>query len=311
MDLSHQYFLIVAEEQSITQAAKRLFVSQQCISIHIKKLEQMYNAELFQRRPIFKLTPEGQALRKTLLRQRVLDDALAEELNEIHHKKINRIRVGLHHTRAGLLLPKVIPAFQKEFPEATIEVYQGNTRSFEAMLVDRRLDLFLGTDTEEQSEFYYNFSQEEPMFLVATSGCLHKYRLDSAISSHKLLATQLSQLPFICNPVGSYFQEKIDKWFNDNNLKLNRKIVITTVQVQLLLAAESLGACFCPKMFMKILANLNQNAIKEENILIPIKVSDCNLSTTLSVITHRDAYWSPILQKFSELFKHELSKSLN
>ena len=62
MNISLRYFLVVAEEMSISRAAEKLFVTQQCISSHIKKLEQLYQAELFIRRPTFQLTPEGQAL---------------------------------------------------------------------------------------------------------------------------------------------------------------------------------------------------------------------------------------------------------
>ena len=45
MNTSMQYFLVVAEELSISRAAERLYVSQQCVSSHIKKLEQQYRVE--------------------------------------------------------------------------------------------------------------------------------------------------------------------------------------------------------------------------------------------------------------------------
>ena len=64
MNISLEYFLTVAEERSITRAAEKLFVSQQCVSSHIKKLEQIYQAELFARRPVFRLMPEGEGLRQ-------------------------------------------------------------------------------------------------------------------------------------------------------------------------------------------------------------------------------------------------------
>ena len=71
MNISMQYFLVVAEELSISRAAERLYVSQQCVSSHIKKLEQQYCVELFVRKPAFCLTEEGKALQRSLLRQKV------------------------------------------------------------------------------------------------------------------------------------------------------------------------------------------------------------------------------------------------
>ena len=41
-NISLQYFITAAEEQNITQAAAKLFISQQALSGHIKKLEKAY-----------------------------------------------------------------------------------------------------------------------------------------------------------------------------------------------------------------------------------------------------------------------------
>lgn len=153
MNISMQYFLVVAEELSISHAAERLYVSQQCVSSHIKKLEQQYCVELFVRKPAFCLTEEGKALQRSLLRQKVLESSLAKEMNEIRGQRTNRVRAGIHNTRAGLLLPLVIRQFQKSFPNVVVEVYQGSTNEFETMLLNGNLDIFIATDTMERPEF--------------------------------------------------------------------------------------------------------------------------------------------------------------
>ena len=99
MNTSMQYFLVVVEELSISRAAERLYVSQQCVSSHIKKLEQQYRVELFTRKPVFSLTEEGKALERSLLRQKVLESSLAEEMNAIRGQRTNRVRAGIHNTR--------------------------------------------------------------------------------------------------------------------------------------------------------------------------------------------------------------------
>ena len=178
MNISLEYFLTVAEERSITRAAEKLFVSQQCVSSHIKKLEQIYQAELFARRPVFRLTPEGEALRQNLLRQRVLESALTEELGELRQQRINRIRVGIHNTRASLILPSVIRNFHQIFPDVQIKIHQRNTSTFETMLLNGDLDLFLATDTRERPEFRCTFLQREQIILMATRRFLRE--VDSA-----------------------------------------------------------------------------------------------------------------------------------
>lgn len=310
MNISLHYFLVVAEELSISRAAEKLFVSQQCISSHIKKLEQTYQAELFLRRPVFQLTQEGEALRRNLLRQRVLEDALAEELGELKEQRINQVRIGIHNTRASLLLPSVISNFRQSFPDVLIEIHQGDTSTFEAMLLGGKLDLFLATDTVEQPEFSCSFLQKEQIFLVATVDFLKQHVMESVISSRRISCVQLSQFPFISSPANSYLQTKIDAWLTERKIAICKKIIVSTYQIQLMLASENMGACFCPQMFLQMAAALNQTTL-QDNHLIPITVEDFNLSTELSVITHRDAYQSSILRKFSTIFKQAISSSLN
>lgn len=55
-----EYFLTLAEEKNITHAAKRLYVSQQCLSAYLKELEEEYGVQLFYRKPQFMLTPAGE-----------------------------------------------------------------------------------------------------------------------------------------------------------------------------------------------------------------------------------------------------------
>lgn len=42
MNISLEYFLAVAEEESISRAAERVMVSQQDMSNHIRRLEKQY-----------------------------------------------------------------------------------------------------------------------------------------------------------------------------------------------------------------------------------------------------------------------------
>ncbi|HBN80503.1 MAG TPA: LysR family transcriptional regulator, partial [Ruminococcaceae bacterium] len=48
MKQSFKIFLLTAEEMSISRAAKRAYVTQQCVSDHIKRLEDEYGVALFE-----------------------------------------------------------------------------------------------------------------------------------------------------------------------------------------------------------------------------------------------------------------------
>ena len=61
---SLKYFLAVAEEQNITKAAEKLFISQQALSGHITRLEKELGVRLFDRQPSLALTYAGRELKK-------------------------------------------------------------------------------------------------------------------------------------------------------------------------------------------------------------------------------------------------------
>lgn len=309
MNVSMQYFLVVAEELSISRAAEKLYVSQQCVSSHIKKLEQYYRVELFTRRPVFRLTEEGEALRRNLRRQTVLETALVEEIGAIKGQRANRIRAGIHNTRAGLLLPIVISGFRKSFPDVVVEIYQGSTSEFETMLLNGSLDIFIATDTEERPEFRCLFLRKEQNYLVSTVSLLEKRGMGSVAASHKIEAMQLTKLPFISSPSGSYLQTKIDHWMDERRIEIQKNIVVGTYRTQLLLAAQNAGVCFCPQMFFPLISDLNRNALGKD-YLIPITVEGLDIPTELSVIVHRDAYQSEILSAFSASLKYAISMAL-
>ena len=72
-------FLLAAEELNFSRAAERAFVTQQCLSDHIKRLEEMYHVTLFQRKPRLQLTPEGHAMLRYLSRMQALEDSMINE----------------------------------------------------------------------------------------------------------------------------------------------------------------------------------------------------------------------------------------
>lgn len=76
MLISFKMFMAVVEEMSISRAAARSFVTQQCVSDHVKRIEEEYGVTLFNRRPRLSLTPAGEEMYKTLCRISELESNL-------------------------------------------------------------------------------------------------------------------------------------------------------------------------------------------------------------------------------------------
>lgn len=61
---NYQYFLVLAEEHSISRAAEKLFITPQSLSKYLTNLEQELGVLLFRRKPSLTLTPAGELLLK-------------------------------------------------------------------------------------------------------------------------------------------------------------------------------------------------------------------------------------------------------
>ena len=74
MKPAFEAFLAVAEKMSVTRASEDLHVTQQCVSDHIRRLEQEYGVRLFERRPKLQLTDAGLLMQKSLQSIRIIEE---------------------------------------------------------------------------------------------------------------------------------------------------------------------------------------------------------------------------------------------
>ena len=124
------YITAVADERSVTEAAKRLYISQPSLSYILTKTEQELGVKLFDRKKTpLTLTYAGEVYvehAKEILRIR---DNMKRELSDIGHGKKGRINLGIPNERAGYMLAKVMPLFKEQYPN--IEIHLVESRSAE------------------------------------------------------------------------------------------------------------------------------------------------------------------------------------
>jgi DNA-binding transcriptional LysR family regulator len=120
MDLLRS-FATVAEVRGFTMAGQLLGRSQPAISLQIKRLEELIEAQLFNRGgPQLELTQTGERMLTYASRILALND---EALAELTRPTIaGRIRFGIPSEFATALLPKVLGRFTQAYPAVTLEI---------------------------------------------------------------------------------------------------------------------------------------------------------------------------------------------
>lgn len=306
MNTGMKYFLVLAEEGSISAAAQRLFVTQQAFSEQMKRLETACGAVLFIRRPRFALTPAGEALLATLREVRILEEGLDARLREIREKGVGHLRMGIHSTRARVLLPQVLERFRAAYPHVELSFCHDDTRELEKRLLGGDLDLFFGVDARELPEFQSIQLAREPIRLAVSRELLgRQLGWDAADLPAVLTPAQLGELDLIFSPSHSNFQAKVDEFLRGQRITPRTAITIPDFEVQLQLAARGLGACFYPRMMLPKLAELNAAG---ENCLVSLPVQGLTQTSRLALVLHRRTYRSEYLQLLLELLREEFAR---
>lgn len=168
MDLKQlRYFTTVAEEGTISAAAKKLFMSQPPLSTQMKLLEQELGCSLFERgQKHIRLTETGRLLydrAQTLLR---MEASMRQDVEACARTEKDTIRIGVVSsvicTRAG----EWISDFLKKNDGVTIEITESNTYSLIEKLRTDQIHAALVRTPFPENEFRVHSLAHEKMIAV-------------------------------------------------------------------------------------------------------------------------------------------------
>ena len=175
MNTNEELFLLLAEELNFSRAAKKAFISQQCLSAHIKKLEDKYGTKLFLRKPSVKLTPSGLMVRDTLLSIKQTETGLKERLSELEKGRSGIIRAGINSTRASIIIPEIFFRFHTVYPDVKLEFTTDETSRLTEALEKGLLDCVLGINGVYSLNLISEELSKETLYFMVSADFLHKH----------------------------------------------------------------------------------------------------------------------------------------
>lgn len=139
-----RYFLAVAREENMTEAANVLHVTQPTLSRQIADLERELGVELFERtNRSCVLTGDGMRLRQRVEEILSLVDQTEMEMMDRELGIAGNIRIGAGETMAMRSVLDVFAGLRRDYPDVTIELYTGNADAVEERLERGLLDFGL------------------------------------------------------------------------------------------------------------------------------------------------------------------------
>lgn len=162
-----QAFYAVVEEGNISHAATRLNVAQPALSRQMKRLEETLGVQLFERgsRRI-RLTEAGSLLYSRVEHILGMVDGTMREITEIGSGVAGSIRLGTITTSGALLLPELVTAFHKKYPQVTFQIWEGEGARVLELLDSRVIEIGI-TRTQVDPNYYESVTlPAEPLILA-------------------------------------------------------------------------------------------------------------------------------------------------
>ncbi|HCX99585.1 MAG TPA: LysR family transcriptional regulator [Bacteroidales bacterium] len=221
MDYRDKVFLEVAENLNFSKAARELFISQPAVTKHIKELESNLNCTLFERKgnKVY-LTNAGKTAYAHLKKIAQQYEELEFELGRMNDTFKGTLRIGASSTISQYLIPKVIAAFHKRYPDIELFLLNGNSFEMEQKLLGNEIEVALvENDSSQLSIKYTDFLDDEIVIVTGSNSAYSKLK--------SISAADFQQIPIVLREKGSGTLEVIQKQLIKNNIKFgNLNILI-------------------------------------------------------------------------------------
>ncbi len=136
------YFVTVAQMEHMTHASQHHHIAQSAISRQIHLLEQEIGVSLFkQKGRNLQITPAGKLfLHRVAPLLQALDQATIE-VQQFQHPEKGEIRIGFPHSLGIYLLPTLLAAYRKMYPDVKFVLQQGTYPMLLRALDQNEIDL--------------------------------------------------------------------------------------------------------------------------------------------------------------------------
>ena len=235
-----QAFVTIAAQQSFSQAANILGVTQPSLSLLIKDLERILAVSLFDRntRGVY-LSQAGKDLLPTA--QRILSDfqRLEESAEDLSRLARGEVRVACSAALAASTLPLALRRFEADFPGVRVMILDTAEQNLPDLVRNDQVDFSIATQVEADPRLY----QE----LILTDQMAVYFAPDHPLAAQKNITwRQLGNTPLALLDRSSPLRQVVDRVAGRLGIWLNVRYEVRFGNTALALAEQGLAATILP-----------------------------------------------------------------
>lgn len=158
MNLHHlKYFLVIAEEGSLSAASKKLLVGQPALSAQLKNFEEWLDLELFKRvGKRLHITPSGEFVLKYARAIKNLEDELLVNLQHSDDMGKKELTLGAQESVPKTIIAHAVSKL-KHIRPVRLKIFEGTGEELFSSLTQGKIDFFIGNfkPLNQGKEMYY------------------------------------------------------------------------------------------------------------------------------------------------------------
>ena len=237
-------FVVVADEKSVTLAAKKLGFAQSNVTSRIKQLEKSVACPLFHRIPKgVILTLEGEKLYKHAVEIVKKVEAAVLDMQNIKQQKLI---VGSTDCNAAVRISSFLMKLHQDFPKIQLELLTGTTRDMINLILNYKVDIAFVSGEPKYSE------------LVV----LQKFEEEIAIVEPKEENTPNVILSF---KEGCAYDEFLKDYYEKKGIIVDKSLSFGSLETILACVKAGMGKTLLPTNLVEKLGFINDVKIKKLN----------------------------------------------
>lgn len=234
-----QYFLAIAEEQSITRAAEYLHITQPTLSKQMMDLETILGKQLLIRgKKKVTLTEDGAYLRSRAQEILSLMEKTESAFRESENVITGDVFIGCGEHRTSFAIMQMIKTIQEEYPEIHFHLFSGNADAITERLDKGLLDMGLLLEPEINPRYDYQMLPFREVWGILA-------RKDSPLAARDAVTfEELSGLPLIM-PSQTSNSNQIKSFFADTLISPNTVATYNLIYNAGLMVEAGMGYALC------------------------------------------------------------------
>lgn len=275
-------FSKVAETLNITKASEELFLTQPAVSIQLKNFQDQFDIPLYEIiNKRFYLTEFGKEIQN-------ISNSILNEVDDINQKTLDfkgllagKLRVAVVST-GKYIAPYLFPDFLSKNKNVELIMDVNNKAQVIKALEDNLVDFALVSILPENLLVDKIQLLKNKLYLIGNNKSDFKIK--------KLETKALKNFTFIFRESGSATRQIMENFFQHNNLKIEKKLELTSNEAVKQAVIAGLGVSIMPIIGIK-------NEIQNKELkVIPIK--GFPIESSWNLIWLKDKKFSPVAREF-------------